>query len=81
MKVSDRQKSFLRMCLWVGGVAWSVYFFIYGLIMLPTLKDTTTALWGTNDFRVWITMVGAVLLLIVPVVIFFWFFTQLWERK
>ena len=81
MKVSEGQKGWIRKALWIASLAWAAYFLLYGIIVMPALLDILKWVWPVNNFYVWTTMVFYVLVILTAVIIFFWFFTRLWQRK
>ena len=80
MKVTDKQKRYIRFGLWVSGLCWAVFFLVYasiifGRAILPWLVVTYTG------FPLWVSAVFYFLVVIKAVAIFFWFFNHLMRRK
>jgi len=80
MKLTDKQKSLVRMCLWVGSLAWAVFFFAYGLLLMPAFMEVIDRFYPTNVYAEWVSGIFYVLSLVTAVVIFFWFFNHLFKR-
>jgi hypothetical protein len=86
VKLSEVTRSRIRMALWIAGIAWAVYWFLLGLVSMPSvleicrLVQDRLGVWK-GWFPVGILMVGYVLVLITVVVIFFWFITRLFRKK
>jgi len=80
MKLTDKQKYYIRFGLWIASLAWAAFFLIYSFIIferavLPWLDTTYTG------FPLWVSAVFFILVDLTAVVIFFWFFNRLFGRK
>ncbi len=80
MKVTDRQKKYIRLGLWTAGLCWCIFFLTYAFIVfgravLPWLEKTYIG------FPLWTSAVFYILTVLSAVFIFCWFFTHLMKKK
>jgi len=80
VKVTDKQKKYIRFGLWVAGLCWSIFFLVYTMVIfdravLPWLEKTYTG------FPLWVSAIFYILCVLTAIFIFYWFFIHLMKRK
>lgn len=80
MKLTDKQRKYIRFGLWTAGLCWALFFFTYSMVLLPSILEMVGR-FAAHSFSVWIFGVFYVLVVVTGVVIFFWFFNYLMRRK
>ncbi len=80
MKLSDRAKARIRFGLWIASLAWSAYWLVLALIIMPHTVEFLKQIWP-GWLPSGILSVTYVFSILTVVVIFLWFFNYLFGKK
>lgn len=81
MKLTGKQRKYIRFGLWTAGLCWGLFFFTYSMVLLPSILEMVSRFATSPTFSTWTFGVFYVLVVVTGVVIFFWFFSYLMGRK